>query len=174
MYIHINTYIYIYICILCLLYLYINTHGTIMNSQTKQIMESSWPKLKQFFQFSPTAECFGVSAHIAFGVIPGTGRHCCLARVPGTEEAPGWTRRFREPGAPSKKRQMEDGSGNHGFCQAWFSQALRKFIYENGHLYQARHRILPGTRVLARVALGTMAWWGRFWNDCRSSDTKAS
>ena len=41
------------------------------------------------FQFPPTAECFGVSAHIAFGVIRGTGRHCCLARVPGTEKAPG-------------------------------------------------------------------------------------
>ena len=72
--------------------------------------------------FSPTAECFGVSAHIAFGVIRGTARPCRLVspvpgtRVPGTQGSGNQgsgqgsgNPRFREPGSASFRRFREPG-----------------------------------------------------------------
>ena len=74
-----------------------------------------------FASFSPTAECFGVSAHIAFGVIRGTARPCRLVspvpgtRVPGTQggnqgSGQGFGNpRFREPGSASFRRFRDSG-----------------------------------------------------------------
>ena len=73
-------------------------------------------------RFSPTAECFGVSVHIAFGVIRGTARPCRLVspvpgtRVPGTQGSGdqgsgqgSGNPRFREPGSASFRRFREPG-----------------------------------------------------------------
>ena len=59
-----------------------------------------------FAFFSPTAECFGVSANIAFGVLRGTARPCRLVSpVPGT----------RVPRTGSGNQGSGQGSGNPGF-----------------------------------------------------------
>ena len=82
--------------------------------------------------FSPTAECFGVSAHIAFGVRRGTARPCRLVSpVPGTRvprTGSGNQERFREPKGSgtrvlgkvpgpqgSANQTFKQGSGNNGF-----------------------------------------------------------
>ena len=89
--------------------------------------------------FFPTAECFGVSAHIAFGVIRGTARPCRLVspvpgtRVPGTQGSGNQgsgqgsgNPRFREPEGSGNPRfrepGFEQGSGNNGF---WLASGFR-------------------------------------------------
>ena len=77
---------------------------------------------EQVQPYSPTAKCFGVSAHIAFGVIRGTARPCRLVspvpgtRVPGTQGSGNQgsgqgsgNPRFREPGSASFRRFREPG-----------------------------------------------------------------
>ena len=75
--------------------------------------------------YSPTAECFGVSAHIAFGVLRGTARPCRLVSpVPGTRvpgkvpelRVPGTRVRGKVPGTQGSANQtFKQGSGNNGF-----------------------------------------------------------
>ena len=68
--------------------------------------------------FSPTAECFGVSAHIAFGVLRGTARPCRLVSpVPGTR-VPRTRVRGKVPGT--------QGSGNQGSGQGSRNPRFRK------------------------------------------------
>ena len=83
--------------------------------------------------FSPTAECFGVSAHIAFGVLRGTARPCRLVSpVPGT----------RVPRTGSGNQGSGQGSGNPGFREPGFGARFQE-------------PKVPQTRLLSKV-LGTM------------------
>ena len=83
--------------------------------------------------FSPTAECFGVSAHIAFGVLRGTARPCRLVSpVPGT----------RVPRTGSGNQGSGQGSGNPGFREPGFGARFQE-------------PKVPQTRLSSKV-LGTM------------------
>ena len=84
-------------------------------------------------RFSPTAECFGVSAHIAFGVLRGTARPCRLVSpVPGT----------RVPRTGSGNQGSGQGSGNPGFREPGFGARFQE-------------PKVPQTRLSSKV-LGTM------------------
>ena len=83
--------------------------------------------------YSPTAECFGVSAHIAFGVLRGTARPCRLVSpVPGT----------RVPRTGSGNQGSGQGSGNPGFREPGFGARFQE-------------PKVPQTRLSSKV-LGTM------------------
>ena len=70
-----------------------------------------------YMYFSPTAECFGVSAHIAFGVLRGTARPCRLVSpVPGT----------RVPRTGSGNQGSGQGSGNPGFREPGFGARFQE------------------------------------------------